>query len=228
MTAWDHIADWWVAEVRDPAYREEVFPLLLDLLAPSAGERVLDLGCGEGTVMAAVAERGADVVGLDGSEELARRAGRAFVSYLPHLDPVRGDAVDAAYVVLVLEHIPDIGPFFREVHRVVRPGGRLVVVLNHPFYSAPGAAPVTDPTDLEVYWRMGTYLADGSSDEPAGEGTIRFHHRPLGRLLTMAAEAGWSLERFEERGVGVGQVRRDPMLAAQAHIPRLAAIRWHR
>jgi SAM-dependent methyltransferase len=194
---WEHLTDWWVREVTDPAYAEEVIPLAVDLVGPLPNLRLLDLGCGEGQVMRAMAGRGADVVGLDG-----------------------------ASVVLVLEHLDDVTPFFSEARRVVRDGGGLTVVVNHPFYSAPGAVAVTDPVDMEILWRPGTYLDDGYSDEPAGGDTIRFHHRPLGRLLTLAAEAGWSLDRLVEAGVGPGQVRRDPTYASQVHIPRLLGARW--
>jgi SAM-dependent methyltransferase len=223
---WEHLTDWWVREVTDPAYAEEVIPLAVDLVGPLPNLRLLDIGCGEGQVMRAMAGRGADVVGLDATEDLARLAGRAFVAALPSLEAVRSASVDGAYVVLVLEHLDDVTPFFSEARRVVRDGGGLTVVVNHPFYSAPGAVAVTDPVDMEILWRPGTYLDDGYSDEPAGGDTIRFHHRPLGRLLTLAAEAGWSLDRLVEAGVGPGQVRRDPTYASQVHIPRLLGARW--
>lgn len=228
MTDWDELADWWVEEVADPAYAEEVVPLTLDLLDARPGERLLDVGCGEGQVLRAVAERGADVVGVDGSLALARRAGRAVVDRLPGLAAIGDATLDGAFVVLVLEHVPDPAPVFAALARVVRPGGHLVVVANHPVFTAPEGAPVTDPTDGEVFWRPGRYLDDGHTDEPAGEGTLRFHHRPMGHLLTVAADAGWSLERLIERGAGPGQVRRDPTLAGQAHIPRLLGARWGR
>src|SRR5690606_23465848 len=100
-----HLADWWLTEITDPAYVEEVLPLVLELLEPRPGERLLDVGCGEGGVMRAVAASGADVVGIDGSAVLAARAGRAFVAHLPDLGGVRDASLDGAFMVLVLEHL---------------------------------------------------------------------------------------------------------------------------
>ncbi|MGI9611144.1 MAG: SAM-dependent methyltransferase, partial [Acidimicrobiia bacterium] len=62
--AWD--ADWWISEVAtDPAFREDVLPLLIEMLEPRPGHAYLDLGCGEGQGMRAVTEAGAAAIGCD-------------------------------------------------------------------------------------------------------------------------------------------------------------------
>src|SRR5690606_8911039 len=73
VNTWSHLADWSLTEISAPAYAEDVLPLTLELLDPRPGERLLDVGCGEGGVMRAVAASGADVVGIDGSLDLAVR-----------------------------------------------------------------------------------------------------------------------------------------------------------
>jgi hypothetical protein len=104
----------------------------------------------------------------------------------------------------------------------------LALVANHPAYTAPGSGPLVDPDDGEVLWRWGPYMEAGCSEEPAGAGTVVFHHRSLSRLLTEAAAAGWCLERLVEHGVGERRAAADPLLAAQRQIPRLLAARWVR
>ena len=47
---------------------------MVDLLAPEPGERIVDLGCGTGTLTAAIAARGADVIGIDGDAAMVERA----------------------------------------------------------------------------------------------------------------------------------------------------------
>jgi hypothetical protein len=128
-------------------------------------------------------------------------------------------------VVLVLEHLRDEEEVMAEAARVTRPGGVLALVINHPIWTAPGSTPILDPAG-EVLWRPGRYFSVGWSDEPAGEATVRFHHRTLARLLNAAADAGWRLEHMVEAGVTESQVARTPGLEGQEHIPRLLGVRW--
>jgi SAM-dependent methyltransferase len=224
------LATWWAAEATtDPAYRSEVLPLLLELLRPASGQRLLDLGCGDGRVMTVVAKEGALVVGCDlSSDLLARGSGMRVRARLPGLAWVAESAFDGAYAVLVLEHLDDVASLFEGAASAIRPGGRLVAVINHPVVTAPGSGPFVDHDDGEVLWRWGVYLEEGSTAEPAGDSSVRFGHRPFGSLLTAAAAAGWWLEVLEERGIGVERAASDPLLAVQAGIPRIAGIRWVR
>jgi len=232
VTWGDELAGWWIGEIEtDPAYAEEVVPLACDLIDPIAGQRWLDLGCGEGQMMRALAGRDISLVGCDISSNLARRAsveGPAVVAELPDLDWLQDDSVDGAYAVLVLEHLDELAPLFAACARVVRRGGTLAAVLNHPAMTAPGSAPVFDPDDGEILWRWGDYFGEGFTSEPADGGEVTFHHRSLESLLYAAAGAGWSLARLVERGVGDGQAGRDPLLALQRSIPRLLGIRLER
>ncbi len=224
---WTELAGWWQGEVAaDPAYRDQVLPLLAEALEQVVGRRYLDVGCGEGQGMRLVAGSGGTVVGCDLSVPLLAAAsgdGPVVRLRLPEgLDCFASGAFDGAFAVLVLEHVADLDALFAGLRRVVRYQGTLVVVANHPAFLAPGAGPFVDPADGEVLWRWGAYLRPGTTDEPAGEGTVTFHHRPLGELLTAAGRAGWSLQWLAERAA----LSDDPLVAAQRHVPRLLAARW--
>jgi SAM-dependent methyltransferase len=231
LVTWDGLGEWWLEQLAsDPAYSEEIEPLLLELLQPQAGLTYLDLGCGDGRMMQAVGASGARVIGCDLNSLLLRRArrhGPVAKAVLPGLAWMRAESVDGALVGLVLEHLEGEATFFQEAARVVRPRGALAVVINHPIWTAPESSPIEDAGG-EILWRPGQYFGRGHSDEPAGTRKVRFHHRTMADLLNAASVAGWDLRRLEERGISPEQVARFPDYAGQEHIPRVMGLRWTR
>lgn len=226
MTEWDDLAEWWLAETNDPAYRNDVQPIVDALVAGTSGP-TLDLGCGDGRLRERLP---GPVFGCDSSLRLlehARKGGLAVVRCrLPDLSWLRPGSISTAIACLVLEHLPDALAFFASTAAAVAPGGSLVVVANHPAYTSSGAGPVVDQSDGEVLWRWGTYLVDSIAAEPAGSGSIVFHHRSLASLLNAAATSGWMLQRTIEAGAGPQTIARVPSLAGQEHMPRLIGLRW--
>jgi SAM-dependent methyltransferase len=224
---WDDLAEWWAGEVeQDPAYPLDVHPMLLELMPRSVG-LAMDFGCGEGQGMRLT---GGDIFGCDLSLDLLQRAdasGTVVQTELPDLGWLRDDTLDTAISVYLLDLIRDHAGFFAETARAVKPGGHLVVVINHPAFTAPGSCPMLDIDD-EILWRWGAYFYEGSSTEPAGDGVVEFFHRPMDELLTSAAATGWVLERMIERGLSDETVARIPFYAGQQHIPRLLGVRWRR
>ncbi len=226
---WEGLAAWWIEEgSRDPIYAEEVLPWLESLIPDTTGP-LLDVGCGEGQAMRRL--HPARVVGCDASGSLlgaARRAGPVVRCALPGLGWLRDDTVAGAFAVFVLEHVSDVASLFAELGRVVAAGGWLVVIGNHPAYTAPGAGPIVDDRDGEVLWRWGPYFTSAVGPEPVGPASVTFHHRPMSLLLTAAADAGWWLEHLDERGLSERAVARSPALAGQEQLPRMLGARWRR
>lgn len=110
----------------------------LELLDVAAGTRVLDLGFGGGLTFAPLLARGAVVYGVDRAPEMvtaaqarhaeAVRAGRLIlqtgdVEALPLAD----GTVDRVVTVNTVYFWPDLAPSLRELHRVLTPGGRVVI-----------------------------------------------------------------------------------------------------
>jgi SAM-dependent methyltransferase len=196
-------------------------------LIDNAGGIALDLGCGEGQVMRCL---GSGVVGTDISLQLlrhAQRAGPVVRSRLPSLDWVRAATIDVAYAVLVLEHLPDLD-LFASAARAVRPGGRLVVVMNHPAFTPATSGPIMDAADGEILWRWGDYFKPAPVALPAADREVVFYHRPLGDLLNAAAAARWSLDKLVERGLSQAAITAVPDYAGQEQMPRLLGVRWLR
>ncbi len=227
---WSDLADWWRSElVDDAAYEADITPMVLGLLGSAAGERILDVGCGEGRLMMRLASEGAVPYGLDVSTDLlssARHFGPVVRFELPSLECFSDGGFDGAVVSLVLEHLEDEVSLFAELGRVVRSLGRLAMVLNHPIFTAPESAPIQEVD--EVLWRPGRYFERGFTDEPTGEVTVRFNHRTMAELLNAASAGGWDLVRMVEMGATDAQVKGHPPLGDQRHIPRLLGVTWRR
>ncbi|WP_205325117.1 class I SAM-dependent methyltransferase [Glycomyces sp. YM15] len=115
-------------------------PAMLGLAGDVAGQRFLDVGCGPGHYAAALLERGASVVGVEGSAELLARAKqqvgeraelRQHDLELP-LDFAEDASFDAVLCALVIHHITDRAGLLAEIFRVLRPGGRFLISTTHP------------------------------------------------------------------------------------------------
>ena len=101
---------------------------LLDLLAPRPGERILDLGCGDGVLTERIAASGADVVGLDPAPDLAHAArarGLEIIVADAHV-PFADAAFDAVFSNAALHWMRDPPTVLANIARALRPGGRLV------------------------------------------------------------------------------------------------------
>jgi SAM-dependent methyltransferase len=159
--------------LEDPAVVER-HQRLAALLEIAPGDRiVVDLGCGDGATLGnllAHLDRDGIVVGVDAAAEALASAAARFTSdcHAGRLSLVRADldaplplasgTVDKALCHNVLECLPDPGRFLRETHRVLRPGGRLV--LSHPDYDTM----VFTAPDLELTRRLVHAYCDAKQD----------------------------------------------------------------
>jgi len=98
----------------------------LDLLDPQPGERILDVGCGEGTLTRKIAERGATVLGIDNSPEMvaAARAGGVDALLLAAEDMQFFAEFDATFSNATLHWVLEKEQAARAIFRALKGGGR--------------------------------------------------------------------------------------------------------
>lgn len=134
--------------------REAAAAALAAAALPLAGARLVEAGCGTGRHTATFAALAAEVVALDFSEGMLARARArveaAHVQFRRH-DlrspwPVADGWADVVVSMLVLEHVDELAPVFREAARVLRAGGTWFLCEFHPTRQASGRqAEIVDP-----------------------------------------------------------------------------------
>jgi SAM-dependent methyltransferase len=183
------------------AYYER--PAMLALGGDVAGRRVLDAGCGAGLLFAALRDRGAIVTGIDksaGMLELARRRlgdnADLQVAELGTLLPFPDDTFDDVTASLVLHYLQDWGLALAELRRVLKPGGRLIMSVNHPFaenlwHREAGLEP--------DYFATYNYTVEWTADSQTA--LLRFWTRPLHAMTDAFTAAGFRISVISEPAV---------------------------
>lgn len=118
---------------RDAAFVHELATGVIEWLSPQSGERILDLGCGDGHLTGQIAAVGALVTGIDASPEMVAAAGaRGVKADLGGAEslPYPSRAFDAVFSNAVLHWVRDQDAMMAEVHRVLCPGGRFVAEMG--------------------------------------------------------------------------------------------------
>jgi ubiquinone biosynthesis O-methyltransferase len=131
----DIYARWRATEVGAKTDRLET-QLILELVGDVSGRRVLDVGCGDGAFALDLASRGAVVTGIDASaamidaaKDRAKRAKADVTFRLGTAEqlPFPSEQFDFVTAITILCFVDDATPVFREIARVLRPRGRLVI-----------------------------------------------------------------------------------------------------
>ncbi len=113
---------------RNAAYVPALGAAVLELLNPQSGERILDVGCGEGALTERIVAAGATVVGIDASEEMAAGAkARGLDARVMNAERLTFDReFDAVFSNAALHWVRDHDAMLSGVHRALKTGGRFV------------------------------------------------------------------------------------------------------
>ncbi|GAA2744893.1 class I SAM-dependent methyltransferase [Kitasatospora cinereorecta] len=182
----------------------------------ASATRAADLGCGTGRTGAWLRRQGvAAVDGVDLTPQMLERArARGAHERLVEGDlaatGLDGGAYDLAVSSLVDEHLADLGPLYREAHRLVRPGGLFVSVGLHPYFIMAAGMP--------------THF-DGADGAPVA---ITTHVHLVSDHLAAGLAAGWQLAEMREAVVDDAWIALKPKWERYRSHPVSAAYVWRR
>ncbi len=211
---WNTIASWYDEYLQgDDTYQAQVIlPNVIRMVAPHNGMRILDLACGQGYFARALAQTGAQVVGIDASEDLlgaadAQSHGLKIIykkGNVEKLDEAHG-VYDAALCVLALENIKNIQAMMGGVADALKSDGRLVLVMLHPAFRIPKHSDWSYSKEHDIQYRkVGKYLSEVSipielhPHKGKASVTTTTYHRPMQWYMKAFRNAGFAITNMEE------------------------------
>jgi SAM-dependent methyltransferase len=193
---------------------------LLALIGDVSGQLILDVACGHGRMSRQLADRGAEVVGVDISAALIAKARAAEgtqprgIRYL-HADVTSGDWLDgtlfdAAACSFGLSDIDDLDGALALVARVIRPGGRFVFSILHPCFAGGRDVAGAWPADASYYdegwWRPDDALSTLRRQVGANHrmlstyiNALRRHDLHVDKVAEPSPAAEWAADRADCR-----------------------------
>lgn len=213
-TSWENSAKWYDAAVGEKGhyYHERViFPGLLKAMDLKKGDRLLDLGCGQG-ILSRQIPKGVSYVGIDLSKSLISQAEARAKNSDHHFlvkdatkpFSLKEKGFTHATMILSLQNMENPKGALKNVALHLAKGGRLFLVLNHPCFRIPRQTHWGFDDEKKVqYRRIDSYLSEqkipiqthpGKKDK---EETWSFHS-PLSTIFGLLGEAGFSVSGLEE------------------------------
>jgi ubiquinone/menaquinone biosynthesis C-methylase UbiE len=171
-------------------------PAMVELAGDVQGRRVLDAGCGSGPLFEDLRAKGAIVTGFDSSPvmlELARQRlgddADLQVADLSQPLPFTDATFDDVVVSLVLHYLQDWTGPLAELRRVLKPGGRLLLSVNHPR--------ILESSDPDAdYFSVTQYSEEYTFDDQRA--VLTYWHRPLHAMSDAFTRAGFRIAVISE------------------------------
>ena len=212
-TDWNEVAGWYdklVGEKGSDYHQNVIIPGALKLLAPQAGEKIIDIACGQGVFCRELAKAGAAVTGVDAAEGLikAARDRSPHIKYLvadaANLKTIAGQSFNAASCIMAIQNMEPLTKIIGEMARVLTDNGRLLLVMSHPCFRIPRQSGWGFDEQRKLqYRRVDSYLSAQripiQMHPGAAPGKLTWtFHRPLADYFTALNERGFAVTRLEE------------------------------
>ncbi len=251
---WNKAAESWVEFVRSGKnyYSEHLNgPALIQLMGNVAGMKVLDIGCGEGCFARFFAKAGAKVTAIDISEALIQAAIAEekrhplgityYATDAADLHMLQSQHFDVAYCYMAIMDIHDYAGTIAEIARILKPKGRLVIVLAHPCFSlwrvlngkqVSGWKTRTRRNGTKEYlynWTSNylqshSYPFEWKHNRLPAPFTTTGYHRPLSEYMKTLTTHGFTITQLDEPQPTKKGIKAHPPMAKHHKIPHSLAI----
>jgi ubiquinone/menaquinone biosynthesis C-methylase UbiE len=212
-TSWNKVAGWYdklVGERGSDYHENVILPGALRMLSPQKGEKILDVGCGQGVFSRELARAGADVTGLDSAASLIKTAQsrsaniRYLVADAANLRVFQDASFDAASCIMAIQNMEPLPKIISEMARVLKNNGRLLLVMSHPCFRIPRQSGwgIDEKRKLQ-YRRVDSYMTSQKIPIQMHPGAApALHtwtfHRPLSEYIKQLNADGLALIQLEE------------------------------
>ncbi len=221
--AWNATAQIWDERMGDEGndfHKYLVRPAIEKLLQLKPGQKILDVGCGNGLTTRRLASLGAKVIGIDFASEMINNARKRTIQNQELIKYQVLDATDetallklgensfdAAVSAMALMDMAEIEPLFRALIKIIRPGGCFIFSIQHPCFNSmhTNMAAELIENENEIYTEYSVkvkgYLKPSKKRGLALENQPQPHtyfHRPLHIFLNTAFNLGFALDGLEE------------------------------
>lgn len=179
-------------------------PVIMDLIQPITGKRILDLGCGDAAIARELLQHdAASYLGVEGSHKmaavatqtLANTAGQIIRQTIEHWNYPHA-AFDLVIARLSLHYIADLAPICTNVFDALAPAGQFVFSVEHPMITScdRGWTAGTPRQD----WVVDNYFTTGLRVTHWLGGTVQKYHRTVEDYFHLLQQAGFIIEYLRE------------------------------
>jgi 2-polyprenyl-3-methyl-5-hydroxy-6-metoxy-1,4-benzoquinol methylase len=213
---WDQAAAFWDSEAGETGVwhqAHDIDPVMFKVLKTVRNKRILEIGCGNGYFSRMLARRGAKVTGTDlsskmiGFAKMREKTKPLGINYLIHdaanLRGIKSGTFDLVVGNMCLMDIQNAQGAIREASRTLKPGGRFVFSISHPFLLPHSKQLRTIITkNKQKYFGYAIYKYLSPSAEKfvvwASGAHATAYHRSIGTYIKYLRSAGFLIDAFEE------------------------------
>lgn len=212
QTQWNSAVNWYdenMGEEGDALNATIIRPELLKILGDLNGKTVLDVGCGSGYLTTELAQTAKKVIGTDFAPDFVslcttKYADQGNVSFqqqdVTEQFPFFDNVFDVVISKMVLQYVPKIQTFVTESYRVLKPYGKLVVAVDHPFHTQFFYAQALVGKPNPKYEGIEDYFSSNPQTKLSlwGKVELTWYPRTVSDYIQPFLDAGFALHTMKE------------------------------